>query len=165
MHIITVAIADSDQARRAKHERSLQQVAGIKLLTNSVSSHLPTDIDRRGEARINISLIEDEIARAKRLKPNVLLVDLDLLQDSDCFILKSMRYECPETKIVLLTNDSENEDLILDALEAGARGYLNREAAQQHLSKAAAVISQGEIWVSRKMLSKIMDRIQIHNMH
>jgi len=165
MHTITVAIADSDRARRARHEQSLQQIAGITLLTNAVSSRLPSDIDRREESRSTISPIEDEIARAKRLKPNVLLVDLDLLQDSDCFILKSMRYECPETKVVLLTNDSENEDLILDALEAGARGYLSREAAQQHLSKAASLISQGEIWVSRKMLGKIMDRIQIHNMH
>ena len=166
MHPITIAVADADRNRCVSYEYAFLQAAStVSLLTNIPSRNNFKGEDRRKKSRANITRAEDEVARAKRLKPNVLFVDIDLLPDPDCELLKTMRQECPETLVVLLTNEKENEDLIVKALEVGARGYLSREAVQQHISKVASVISKGEFWVPRHMLGKIMDRIQSRERH
>ena len=75
-------------------------------------------------------------------------------------MLKSLRIECPETLVVLLADESaQQEELIIQALARGARGYLNLEADPILILKAVHVIDRGEAWVPRKMLGKIMDKV------
>lgn len=172
MQPVTVAIADTDHDRRAGYERFLQGELGISLLTNVASSDEDGDenllsghpdgtgfVNRRFEPRDNVTASEDEVARIKRLKPLVLLVNLNLCSDEDTALLLSLRCECPEALMVLLTDDSAQENHIIQALEIGARGYLKSETAQLHLSKAIQVVGRGEIWVPRKMLGNIMNRM------
>lgn len=163
MHIqpVTVAIADTDRDRRAGYERLLQSEIGITLLTNVTSSNEVSNdhafVNRRLNPRTNVTASEDEVARIKRLKPLVLLVNLNLCTDDDYALLRSLRRECPWAKMVLLTNDSIHESQIIQALEIGARGYLKYETVQLHLSMAIRVVGRGEAWVPRKMLGNIMD--------
>jgi len=172
LHIqpVTVAIADTDRDRRAGYERLLQSEIGITLLTNVTSSNEVSDekllsghpndhafVNRRLNPRTNVTASEDEVARIKRLKPLVLLVNLNLCTDDDYALLRSLRRECPWAKMVLLTNDSIHESQIIQALEIGARGYLKYETVQLHLSMAIRVVGRGEAWVPRKMLGNIMD--------
>lgn len=163
MQPVSVAIADVDYGRRATYEHSLRDEPGVRLLANVASdTGTPTSRypDRRARSRENVTVIEDELARVKRLMPRVLLMDMSLCADESCIMLKSLRRECPETLVVLVGDESGDEDLILKALETGARGYLSHEAAHHHLPRVAPVIDRGEVWVSRKMLGKVMDRIQ-----
>lgn len=163
LHIqpVTVAIADTDRDRRAGYERLLQSEIGITLLTNVTSSNEVSNdhafVNRRLNPRTNVTASEDEVARIKRLKPLVLLVNLNLCTDDDYALLRSLRRECPWAKMVLLTNDSIHESQIIQALEIGARGYLKYETVQLHLSMAIRVVGRGEAWVPRKMLGNIMD--------
>lgn len=165
LHIqpVTVAIADTDRDRRAGYERLLQSEIGITLLTNVTSSNEVSNdhafVNRRLNPRTNVTASEDEVARIKRLKPLVLLVNLNLCADDDYALLRSLRRECPWAKMVLLTNDSIHESQIIQALEIGARGYLKYETVQLHLSMAIRVVGRGEAWVPRKMLGNIMDHM------
>jgi DNA-binding NarL/FixJ family response regulator len=160
---ITVAIADADLDRRAVYERLMQGEDGITLLTNATSSNEVSNdhvlVDRRLIARTNVTASENEVARIKRLKPLVLLVNLNLCTEEDYAFLLSLRHECPEALMVLLADDSIHESQIIQALEIGARGYLKYEAVQFHLSMAIRVVSRGEAWVPRKMLGNIMDHM------
>lgn len=160
---VTVAIADADCDRRAGYESVLQGEIGITLLGKVRSSHAidndATFTDRRLKPRTNVSANEDEVARIKRLKPLVLLVNLNLCADEDYALLLSLRCECPDSLIVLLADDSVHENKIIQALEIGARGYLKNETAQHYLTKAIQVVGRGEAWVSRKMLGNIMDQV------
>lgn len=163
MHPVTVAIADPDPDRRKKYERSLRGELGSSLLTNVVSSSEASNDavfkTHRSKPRTSATASEDEVLRITRLKPRVLLINMNLFSDEDCAMLLSMRRECPETLMVLLTGDSVQENMILQALEIGVRGYLNPETMRSHLLKAIQVIDRGEAWVPRKMLDKIMDRV------
>lgn len=174
LHIqpVTVAIADTDRDRRAGYERLLQGEIGVTLLTNVTSSNevvdekrlsgRPSDhafVNRRLKPRTNITASEDEVARIKRLKPLVLLVNLNLCTDEDYALLLSLRRECPGALMVLLADDSIQESQIIQALEIGARGYLKYETVQLHLSMAIRVVGRGEAWVPRKMLGNIMDHM------
>jgi DNA-binding NarL/FixJ family response regulator len=160
---ITVAIADIDRDRRAKYERLLEGEPDITLLKDITSGNKASIdhalVNRRLEPRKNVSASENEVARIKRLRPLVLLVNLNLCTNEDYALLLSLRRECPEALIVLLTDDSVNEDQIKRILELGARGYLKNETVQLHLSKAIRVVGRGEAWVSRKMMGDIMSHI------
>ncbi len=172
MQAVTVAIADVDRGRRAGCERFLQGELGISLLTNVASGDEDGDekllsghpdgpgfVNRRFEPRDNVTASEDEVARIKRLKPLVLLVNLNLCSDEDNILLLSLRRECPEALMVLLTDDSIQDNQVMQVLELGARGYLKYDADQLHLSRAIQVVGRGEIWVPRKMLGNIMNRM------
>ena len=164
MQPVTVAVADADSDRRARYEHSLRDELGVVLLTNVASSNDSTLVSRRAKSRAHISATENEVARVKRLKPRVLLVDSNLCSGEDMTMLVSLRRECHETLVVLLVADesSISEEMIIQAMGAGARGYLSRETAQRNLSRVAQVVERGEIWVPRKMLCKIMDRVLRH---
>jgi DNA-binding NarL/FixJ family response regulator len=160
---VTVAIADTDSDRRTGYERFLQDEHGITLLRNVTSGkevgHSNEYLDRRAKPRTDISASEDEVARIKRLKPLVLLVNLNLCTDEDYALLLSLRRECPEVLMVLLADDSVEENKIIQALEIGARGYLKYETVQHHLSRAIQAVGHGEVWLPRKMMGNIMDYI------
>lgn len=143
MQAITVAIADDDEIRRARYEHFLQGAPGIRVLTDVTA--------RTGD-----------ISKIRELNPRVLLVSLKQCSDADYAMLNSLRRECPEMGVILLTDEaSPHDDLIIQALAKGARGYLNLEAGSAHISKAVRVIERGEAWVPRKMLKKVMDQILI----
>lgn len=160
MQAITVAITDEDGGRRAKFERSLQGEQGIEVLANTKTGESDMTGERRLIPRAGITAIEDVVARVRRLNPRILLANLKQCTDADCAMLVSLRRECPGTLVVLLADESaQQEDQVMRALAKGARGYLNIEADPAHISKAVHVIDRGEAWVPRKMLGKIMDQV------
>jgi len=163
MQSVSVAIADTDRDRRVVYEHLLQGEFGISLLTDDASSYEAGDLrailNRRLKPRSNVTACENEVARIKRLKPLVLLVNLNMCTDDDYALLLSLRRECPESLMVLLTDDSVQDEKILQCLEIGVRGYLKNQAVQFHLSMAIQVVGCGEAWVSRKMLGNIMDHM------
>ena len=158
---VTVAVADANHIRRDGYERLLQSEAGIKLLTNATSGNEIRNIypfvNRRLKPRTHLTTNEDEVARIKRLKPQVLLLDLNQCSDEDYALQLSLRREYPWTKIVLLTDDSIQENQIIQGLKIGARGYLKYESVRHQLPKAIWVVCRGETWIPRKMLGNIMD--------
>jgi DNA-binding NarL/FixJ family response regulator len=160
MRKVTVAIADTDPSRRANLEQSLQGEQDIKVLTNvmSLSNGVEACGERRFKPRTDITEIEDVIARIGRLKPRILFVHLD--ESTGGFaLLEALYREYPETLLVLLTDKSAKEEEILQALAAGVRGCLDHEAAPSYFLKAVRVVDRGEVWVTRKMLGKIMDEV------
>jgi DNA-binding NarL/FixJ family response regulator len=163
MQTVTVAIADVDRDRRAGYERLLHGESGITLLSSvgpdSDDGNDHAFVNRRLKQRTDVSACENEVARIKRLKPIVMLVNLDMCADEDHALLLSLRSECPESRIVLLAHDSVHESKIIQALEIGARGYLKNESVELHLSWAVQVVGRGESWVPRKMLGSILDRV------
>ncbi|MBI5891266.1 MAG: response regulator transcription factor [Nitrosomonadales bacterium] len=163
MQTVTVAVADVDRHRRAEYERLLHGEDGITLLSNvgpnNGERNDHTFANRRREQRTDISACENEVARIKRLRPAVMLVNLDVCADENHALLLSLRCVCPESRIVLLADDTVQESKILQALEVGARGYLRNDTVGLHLSKAVQVVGRGESWVPRKMLGSIMDRV------
>ena len=158
MKKVTVAIADTDPGRREKLEQSLQGEQDIQVLTNVISDETEISGERRLISRTDITEIEDVIARIGRLKPRILFVNLD--QSTGGFaLLEALYREYPETLMVLLTDKSAKEEEIMQALANGVRGYLDHEAAPSYFLKAVRVVDRGEVWVTRKMLGRIMDTV------
>ena len=155
--MVTVAIADTDPGRRIKLEQYLQDEPGIKVLTNIMSSK--SDIKPQFGLDTAVRAIDDVVAKISKLKPRIVFVNLDKSTGGDYALLEALNRECPETLVLLLTDKSVQEEQIIQALANGARGYLSHEADPFYFLKAVHVVDRGEIWVTRKMLGKIMDKV------
>lgn len=158
MKKITVAIADTNPTRRENLEQSLEGGEDVQVLSNIISEEGERREERRLKPRTDMTEIEDVIARIGRLKPRILFVSLD--QATGGFaLLEALYREYPETLLVLLTDKSSKEAEILQALAAGVRGCMDYETSPSYFLKAVRVVDRGEVWVTRKMLGKIMDEI------
>ncbi|MEO7558693.1 MAG: DNA-binding response regulator [Nitrosospira sp.] len=159
MQTVTVAIADTDPGRRAKLEQSLQGGQGIKLLKNIILDESDAPAEHQLESHAGMTSVEEVVARISQLNPRILFINFDQSTEGDFALLGALQRECPETLVVLLTDKSAQDEQILQALANGARGCLNHEADPLYFLKAVRVVDQGEIWVTRKMLGKILDKV------
>lgn len=87
---------------------------------------------------------EEAVALAARHRPDVVLMDLRMPRLDGVEATRRIREAQPETEIVVLTTHAD-EASILDALNAGARGYLTKDAGIAEISRAvhAAADHQG----------------------
>jgi DNA-binding NarL/FixJ family response regulator len=78
---------------------------------------------------------EEAVALAARHRPDVVLMDLRMPKLDGVESTRRIREAQPDTEIVVLTTHAD-EDSILDALRAGARGYLTKDAGIAEISRA-----------------------------
>jgi DNA-binding NarL/FixJ family response regulator len=110
---------------------------GLRLLLRSAP-----DIMVVGEAENGVSAV----ALAERLSPNIVILDLDMPGGDGVGALKEIGKTLPGVRVLILTMHAERERL-LPLLEAGARGYLTKEAASRDLVEAIRVVAAGEVYV------------------
>jgi two-component system NarL family response regulator len=65
----------------------------------------------------------EALAKARRLKPNVILMDINMPNCNGVAATRLIKAEMPDVKIVMLTM-SEDEDDLFNAIRSGASGYL-----------------------------------------
>jgi DNA-binding NarL/FixJ family response regulator len=63
----------------------------------------------------------------------------------------------PEVKLVVMGPDADDE-VILQAITAGAKAYLEASASPQQVEQAIMIVNQGSIWAPRRVLSIFVDR-------
>jgi DNA-binding NarL/FixJ family response regulator len=87
---------------------------------------------------------EEAVALSSRHRPDVVLMDLRMPRLDGVEATRRIREAQPDTEIVVLTTHAD-DDSILDALRAGARGYLTKDAGIVEISRAihAAAGHQG----------------------
>ena len=140
MSPIRVVIADADRPRHAECERLIREARHLELVAQAARWR-------------------DVLRVVSRHRPHVLVLGLDLPTRPDSGSLAALHARCPETKVVLLPVSPGQEDRVLRALAIGARAYLARETLQRQLCRAVRGINEGEFWVPRKMLGRILDRL------
>jgi len=67
----------------------------------------------------------EAVALAKKLKPDVILMDIKLPQMDGVAATRIIRKECPQTNVLILSS-FEDEAHITEAIQAGANGYLSK---------------------------------------
>jgi len=78
---------------------------------------------------------EEAVALCSRHRPDVVLMDLRMPRLDGVEATRRIREAQPDTEIVVLTTHAD-DDSILDALRAGARGYLTKDAGIAEISRA-----------------------------
>jgi two-component system nitrate/nitrite response regulator NarL len=99
------------------------------------------------------------VKRARQLKPDVVLLDLNMPGMSGVETLQLIHQDCPETAVLMLTV-SEDADDLTTALKAGACGYLIKNIEADYLVRAIARAAAGETVVAEAMTGKLVARLQ-----
>lgn len=81
-----------------------------------------------------------------RVTPDIIVLDLDMPGGDGMTALRELRKALPQVRVLILTVHAEQERL-LPLLDAGARGYLTKEAASRDLVEAIRVVAAGEVYV------------------
>jgi DNA-binding NarL/FixJ family response regulator len=86
---------------------------------------------------------EEAIALAGRHKPDVVLMDLRMPRLGGIEATRRLRDEEPEVRVIALTTFADDES-VLGALRAGARGYLTKDAGAEDIRTAIFAVAAGE---------------------
>lgn len=89
---------------------------------------------------------EETVARAPKLKPDVVVLDLSMPKLSGVEAALRLRQECPEAKIVGLSMH-EDRSYLRELLAAGATGYALKRSAPEELLRAIRAVAAGAIYV------------------
>jgi len=100
--------------------------------------------------------IKEAVEKAFHFKPDIILMDFSLPDGTGLDATETILKELPECKIIFLTVYETNENL-LEAVRLGAKGYLLKNVTGASLLASLRALAQGEIAMSRKMLSQIVE--------
>ena len=90
---------------------------------------------------------EEAVAKAAKLKPDVVLMDINMPGMSGLEASRRLRKSVPDSKILALTMH-ENREYILEMNQLGARGYVFKDSSPSELVHAIEVVHSGEFFFS-----------------
>jgi two-component system response regulator NreC len=128
---ITIVLADDHRVVRA----------GLRMLLDAQD-----DFEVVAEAG-DVELTERRVAA---YRPSVLILDVNMPGGSSLPSIPRIRDSAPDTRIVVLTMQSDAE-LAREALRAGATGYVLKEAAEAELIEAVRLAAEGRTYLNPEL--------------
>lgn len=89
-------------------------------------------------------------------EPDVLLLDLNMPGTSGMAILPRIRAEFPDVKVLVLTGRDE-QTYIMEALRAGAHGYVLKTSSENDLAQSIREVMTGRLILGRGVAEKVVD--------
>jgi two-component system, NarL family, response regulator NreC len=132
---ITIVLADDHEVVRA----------GLRMLLDAEPGF--TVVSEAG----NVALTERRVAAHR---PRVLVLDVNMPDGSSLPAIPRLRAASPQTRIVILTMQSEPE-LAREALRAGATGFVLKEAAKEELIQAVRLAAEGRTYLNPELGAKL----------
>lgn len=113
------------------------------------------DIEVVGEARN----AEEALELAPQLRPDLLLLDIDLPGMSGIEAVRELAPRLPDTRVVMLTVSTDRHNL-LDAIRHGAAGYLTKDLTGEALQRAVRGLRRGDLAMSRQHAALVVEHLQ-----
>lgn len=96
---------------------------------------------------------------ARRLRPDVILMDLLMPEMDGIAATAVVRQELPETEVIALTSVLEDE-AVFGAVRAGAIGYLLKDTQADELCRAIKAAAAGQVQLSPKAAARLMREVR-----
>ena len=98
------------------------------------------------------------VQQVVKLKPDVVLIDMNLSDGSGLQLVRDILTAEPESKVVMLT-DIESDDLLIGALRNGAKGYILKNVPITTLTASLKGLCRGEAALSRTQVTRVLNEI------
>jgi two-component system, NarL family, invasion response regulator UvrY len=118
---------------------------GLKSIVNSAANM---------EVTAEAGSVPDAVALLKDGAFDVILLDLTLREQSGMELLKVIKATTPKLPVLILSSFGEDQ-YAMQALKAGADGYLNKESAPESLIAAVERVASGKKYVSPNLAEKL----------
>ena len=99
------------------------------------------------------------LSKARELLPDLVLMDIDLPGADGVAATRKIRAELPEVSVVMLTVHDDTEKL-MEAVKAGAEGYLVKNIRSAELLEQLRGVKRGEAAISRRMAARILEEFR-----
>ncbi|MBA7686061.1 Response regulator UvrY [subsurface metagenome] len=134
---ITVLLADDHAVVRDGLRSMLEAHDDIEVIGDAANGH-------------------DAVGQAAQLRPDIAIVDIAMPGLNGIDVTRKILKVCPSAKIVILSMYSATEH-ILQALQAGALGYVLKESAGVEVISAIRAVHAGNRYLSKKILGSVID--------
>src|SRR5882672_8875316 len=102
---------------------------------------------------------EEALAEIPRLKPDVVLMDINLPGESGIVCTARLKEELPGVQVIILTV-YRNQELIFQAVQAGACGYLLKRSSPVELLKAISEVRSGGAPMTSEIARMVVEAFQ-----
>ena len=102
---------------------------------------------------------EEALAEIPRVKPDVVLMDVHLPGESGIACTAQLKEKLPEVQVIILTV-YRNQELIFQALQAGACGYLLKRSSPEELLKAISEVRSGGAPMTSEIARMLVEAFQ-----
>jgi DNA-binding NarL/FixJ family response regulator len=128
-----------------------------KILKNQLKLlEASADLEIIGTALSGETALED----IRRLKPDVVLLDLGLPRMSGIDVTRAVKAEVPKVEILIFTIFDE-EDRVLEAVQAGASGYLLKGTPADKMVEAIKEVSQGGTVIQPSLARRLLKHFRV----
>lgn len=134
-----VVIVDDHELARAGLHALLKDQRGLELVGEASNGH-------------------DGLALCTRLRPDLALIDVRMPKMDGLATCRSIKQKCPTTSVILITIH-ENSEYLLEALKAGAAGYLLKDITQSELVTAIHRVLHGESILNGEVVSRLLRQL------
>jgi DNA-binding NarL/FixJ family response regulator len=130
-----------------------------RILTDALSMV----VERDEQLRLVAPAVHDparavELARTEL--PDVVLMDVEFKGGmSGIEATRRIKEVSPATKVVIMTAH-DDERLLVEAVEAGASGFLGKEEAAEHVLSAVKAAAEGEVLIDPTMLTRLLAQVE-----
>jgi DNA-binding NarL/FixJ family response regulator len=121
-------------------------------LQNMLSDEI--DIEIVGEAANG----RQALLLCSRLRPDLILMDVRMPEMDGLAATEEIKERYPETSVMMLTMH-ENPDYLLEALKAGAAGYVLKDAPQDDIIEAVRRVRNGESPLDPELAARLLRRL------
>ncbi len=103
-----------------------------------------------------VSNLIDLIGSCKQFDFDILLLGVELKGLNLTKILGLVKKN-KSAKVILLIDRDYSENLLINAIRSGVRGYVLKDVDSSHLIKSVKAVFDGELWAERKLMGKVVD--------
>lgn len=114
------------------------------------------------ESRSDMEVVGDAadgrrcVSLVKKLQPDVVIMDIAMPELNGIEATRKVCSSCPGTRVVILSMYTDHED-IFRALDAGAKGYVVKEAAGKEVIDAVKAVHNGHLFISSRIVKTALD--------
>jgi len=101
----------------------------------------------------------EAVALAQSLQPDVILMDLHMPNVDGVSAIRQLAEQGSEARVLVLTT-YDQDSYVLPAIEAGATGYLLKDAPREELLRAVRAVAQGETILSPSVAGRLVDQVR-----
>jgi DNA-binding NarL/FixJ family response regulator len=94
----------------------------------------------------------------KKLKPDLVLLDISLPDQSGIELIGDMQHTSPHTQVMIISMHSKI-DYIVRAFQAGARGYITKESATEKLQQGIRTVLKGDYFMDTSISQKVIKKL------
>ena len=102
---------------------------------------------------------EESVREAQNLRPDVIIMDVMMPGKDGIEACREIMELLPETRVLILTASNE-EDAVIEAVAAGATGYLQKYSRSEELLEAVVAVAEGRLRIPENAVRQVFSMVR-----